>query len=893
MGESDHRTDKLSTLREQVESSATCAERSKAKLLQAERLWLSDPAASRPLFEQVVAEAATTGATADWLRAASMLSELLRRSGDLEGSARYAELILRMAGTTGDGRTRATGLNLIGMIHQERGELHIALERFEEFLQVSRETGFDEGERSALTQLAGVFGLRGELDKALACHRECLDASSMAEDTFGRAIDLHNIGWTLEAMGRWTEATEHFHRTIGLCEEHGFRDLLLSARMQLGELSLKRSDFENAALMFSVVVDMERSAQQSGRLYREALSNLGWTRFRAGDLAPAEGILAEAARLAEVAGDRCVLATACRRRAELALVQGRLDAAAALLKQASRHAADLNLQREQGHVLRVEARLAAARCDSAAALDLFTRSEATLEPLGDTFDLALARLQRAGLLVDLGRTEEARALLQIALQAFHRLAVVAEAEEASKLMYRLEMLADRNSALAQGLNDLVALGLPPEPLMERALRLLCHNLRFERGAILVAGRPVAFRGQPDLAGLARRRVLLSQTDQELFLPVRSDRRLLGIVWLQRKCPLSARVTPEQLDIVARVLAPSLVRFRELARAVGKSAVVPGLRFHGVIGSNRDMLVVLNDVVRFAATAVPVLIRGESGTGKELVARALHESGPRADRPFVTVNCAAVPEGLLEAEFFGVEPGAATGVAARPGKFELAHTGTIFLDEIGDMGASLQARLLRVIEDKTVTRVGGATEQLVDVRVVAATNMDLEVRESEGLFRRDLFYRLNTVMHTIPPLRRRREDVPAFTAYFIACTAQEYNRPARRASDQVLALLAEAPWPGNIRQLRHVIERAVIVARGETVEADDLPPEFRQVRNLTSRAGPATGLRNLRRRAADEAERAALIEAMGRAQGDVPAAAKFVGCSRTHFYRLLRKHHISD
>ncbi|HTW92347.1 MAG TPA: sigma 54-interacting transcriptional regulator [bacterium] len=883
--------DRLQALRAQVETATTPAERVKATLSLAEDLWLRDAAAAIPLLEQVAAEAEEAGEVKCGVRAASMLSELFRRAGDLDGSMRQADLVLSAADAIGDRRIRASGLNLVGMIHQERGELQRALECFDEFLQVSRETGFDQGERSALNQLAGVHGLRGELDEALACYRQCLELSSKAGDPLGRAIYAHNVGWTLEDMGRWAEATEYFHRSIALSEEHGFHDLLLSARMQLGELSAKRSDCENATLMFSAVIDAERERRHSGQQLREALSNLGWVYFRSGDLARAEEKLAEVARLSESAGDRCVLATICRRRAEVALAQGRLAAAGELLAQAAHHATDLNLRKEQGQVLRVEAGLAAARHDTAPALDLFARSEAVLEPLGDTFDLALTRLLRGSLLVDLGREGEAQTMLQTAARTFRRLGVVAEAEEAGRLLYRLEMRADSNAALAQGLAGLAALDLTPEQFIERALLILCDNLRFEQGAVLVRGRPVALRGQPDLSGLSGRRAALSQTDVELLLPVRQDRRLLGILWLGRSVPLPARMEPDLIDAVSRALAPQFIRLRELGSESNPASEIPGLRFRGVIGRNRDVLDMLADVARFAATDVPVLIRGESGTGKELVARALHESGPRADRPFITVNCAAVPESLLEAEFFGVEEGAATGVAARPGKFELAHTGTIFLDEIGDMSSTLQSKLLRVIEDKTVTRVGGAKAILVDARVVAATNMDLEARVRERQFRSDLLYRLNTVMHTIPPLRRRREDLPALTEYFIVRTAQHYGRPARRAGNEVLAVFAEAPWPGNIRQLKHVIERAVILARGETLEIADLPPEFRQGHPAFPVRSTAS-VRGERRRAADEAERAALLDAMGRANGYAPAAAKLAGYSRTYFYRLLRKHHIA-
>jgi transcriptional regulator with PAS, ATPase and Fis domain len=308
-----------------------------------------------------------------------------------------------------------------------------------------------------------------------------------------------------------------------------------------------------------------------------------------------------------------------------------------------------------------------------------------------------------------------------------------------------------------------------------------------------------------------------------------------------------------------------------------------------VGCNREVIEVLRQIPRVAAGpgAMSVLIRGETGTGKELVARALHDSGPRAEHPFVAVNCTAVPESLLEAEFFGVEAGAATGVVARPGKFELAHMGTIFLDEIGDMSPGLQAKLLRVIEDNKITRVGGAKEMLVDLRVVAATNMDLDARARDGKFRTDLLFRLNTIAFELPPLRRRREDIPVLTRYFITRTAQEYKRPVQGASDEVMALFAGYSWPGNIRQLRHVIERAVILAAGETLGVSDLPNEIR-----SAPARPAGATKRHRSKAVDKAERTMLIKALHRADGNMSKAARLTGYSRAQFYRLIKRHNIT-
>ncbi|HTW92963.1 MAG TPA: sigma 54-interacting transcriptional regulator [bacterium] len=918
--------DKVQALRAQLAAATTPAERVEAALLLAEALWLSDPVAARPLLEQVLAEADAAGRPKDKGRAAYVLGELLRRAGDLGGATRCAETVFQVADATADRLSRAKGLNLLGIIHRDRSEFQAALDCFKEFLEITRQTGSRQGERIALNELAGVYGLQGEFDEALACYQQCLKVSNEVEDAHGKAIALHNIGWTLAAMGRWVEATQNFYRVMELCEDHGLSDPLDAARMALGELSLKRSDYEDAALMFRTVAEGEREKQRSGRMYREALSNLGWTHFLGGDLAKAQELLNEATLLCEAAKDRKVLAALSRRRAEIALAQGRLEAAGDLLAQAEHHATDLNLKTEQGEVMRVQALLSAARGASDHALELFNRSEVKLEPLGDTFELALTRLQHGRELLAANRPEEARLRLQAAAQTFRRLAVVAEAEEASRLLYRIEMQTDLNSALLQAMLSITTLGLAPEQFIERALSMLCDNMRFEQGAVLIDGSPVATLGNPDLTvrgqGLGARgqehgnRIEqnsetrdqkqeltrneergtpsgLEQTDLELLLPVRQAEAVVGLIVLRRSLPLKERVNPEALEVVSGTLAPALAKLGKLRAIESDTAVrIPGLRFRGVVGRNRVVLDVLSLAVRMAAPRVQVLIRGESGTGKELIARALHESGPRADHPFVTVNCAAVPESLLEAEFFGVEAGAATGVVARPGKFELAGKGTIFLDEIGDMALNLQGKLLRAIDSKTVMRVGGTKETPIEARVVAATNMDLDLRERQGLFRRDLLYRLNTVQLALPPLRERPEDIPALTQFFITRAAQEYGRSVNGASDEVLTLFAAFPWPGNVRQLQHVVERAAIVCDGDELQTTNLPPEFRQ--SGAELTGHTPGdLHAKFREETDGSERALLIGALREADGNISKASRLAGLSRSQFYRLLRKHNIDN
>jgi len=883
--------DKLQALRDGIASAATPAERVKAKLLLADELRLSDPAAARPLLEQLVAEADAAGEMEAWRDATHLLSDVLLRAGDIDGSERHAELLLRHAEVTGDRKTRVRALHRIGLVGWQRGELQRALECFEENLRVSREVGFRRGEYAALAALAIVYYEQGDLEKALVYDREALEISTKAGELYDRAGSLSNIGMTLQAMGRWAEATECLHRAMALCEEHSFRYLLLHTRVALAELSAQRSDYENAVRTFQTIIAAEREAKRTGKLFKSALMDLGCTYSEAGDLARAEETLDEAAQVGEAAQDRCYLAVVDCNRAALALAQGRLDAAGRLVAEVSRHAADLNLRRVQGEAQRLEALLAAARGNTGPALELFARSEALFEASGDSNQLAVARLQHGRLLIELGRSEEALPLLQASARTFRRLGVVKEGEEASRLLYQIEARTNRDSALLSELLGIRSLSLAPERFIERALGMLCESLRFEQGCVLVGDRPVAFKGRPDLTELPGERSSLSQTDNALLLPVSQDRCLLGSVWLRRAAPNTTRAEAGLLELVSYMLAPSLAKLAELETIEARRAPdITGLRYRGLVGRNREVLELMALVPRVAATDVPVLVRGESGSGKELIARALHESGPRADKPFVTVNCAAVPESLLEAEFFGVEAGAATGVASRPGKFELAESGTIFLDEIGDMSPALQAKLLRVIEEGTVTRVGGSRETKVGVRVIAATNMDLDLRERQGLFRRDLLYRLNTVQFVLPPLRRRPEDMPVLTRYFITRSAQKYGRNVRQASEEVLALFAGYSWPGNIRQLQHVVERAVILSAGSELQVSDLPLELRQSGSTTD---TPESLRSRFREKTDESERAMLVEALRQAKGNTSEAIRLTGFSERHFYRLLRKHNLSS
>ena len=226
------------------------------------------------------------------------------------------------------------------------------------------------------------------------------------------------------------------------------------------------------------------------------------------------------------------------------------------------------------------------------------------------------------------------------------------------------------------------------------------------------------------------------------------------------------------------------------------------------------------IARVADTDVTVLIRGESGTGKELVARAIHSVSPRRDRSFVKVNCAALPSELLESELFGFERGAFTGaIQHKPGKFEFANHGTMFLDEISEMQVPLQSKLLQVLQDGEFARLGGRNDVRVDVRIVAATNRDLEVAVADGQFREDLFFRLNVVCITLPPLRQRRDEIPELTRLFLTQYSEHYNKPPQALAFDTLRLFAEYDWPGNVRELENLIKRVVILGSDDSIRRE--------------------------------------------------------------------------
>ena len=339
--------------------------------------------------------------------------------------------------------------------------------------------------------------------------------------------------------------------------------------------------------------------------------------------------------------------------------------------------------------------------------------------------------------------------------------------------------------------------------------------------------------------------------------------------------------PQEISmLVGRIIK---VKNLERENAILRQKLLGQYTFHDIISKNTKMMEIFSLVKEIASLRSTVLIQGESGTGKELIARAIHYSGDRVDKPFVAVSCAALAETLLESELFGHEKGAFTGaITQKQGKFELADGGTILLDEIGDITPKLQLDLLRILQEKTFYRVGGLEEHKVDVRVIAATHVDLQEAVKQGKFREDLFYRLNVIKIHIPPLRDRLEDIPLLAKSFVERLSHELGKNINDISEGALKKLMEHAWPGNVRELENAIERAMVTCKERVLSENDFQ-FLTDTKKEIMWSAPGMTL--------DEMEREAIITALKRTAGNIKEAASQLGIDRSTLYDKIKYYNI--
>jgi Nif-specific regulatory protein len=445
-----------------------------------------------------------------------------------------------------------------------------------------------------------------------------------------------------------------------------------------------------------------------------------------------------------------------------------------------------------------------------------------------------------------------------------------------------------------------AFGLSPHE-MERGRYALGEGIT---GKVIATGEPAIV---PDVVEeplfldrtRARRRSRTTESGKVSFIcvPIINGKEVVGALSVDRLShdQVSLDEDVRLLTIIASMLAQA-VRMRQAAReqyeflerenARLQSELAQRFRPANIIGNSAAMARVLAEIAQVAGSPTTALIRGESGVGKELVAQCIHYNSPRADKPFVRVNCGALPDGVVESELFGHERGAFTGaVARRKGRFELANGGTLFLDEIGDLPLTTQVKLLRVLQEKEFERLGGNEVLHVDVRIIAATHRDLEQLVQQGQFREDLFYRLNVFPLYVPPLRDRRTDVLQLADHFVVRFAKAANKPVRRISTPAIDMMVAYHWPGNVRELQNVIERAVLLSSDGVIHGHHLPP------TLQTAEASHTPMRGKLRTTLDAVEREMIVEALKSARGNMAEAARKLGISERIMGLRVERFHV--
>ncbi len=410
-------------------------------------------------------------------------------------------------------------------------------------------------------------------------------------------------------------------------------------------------------------------------------------------------------------------------------------------------------------------------------------------------------------------------------------------------------------------------------------------LRRERVAVLVTDLMM-----PGMSGEALLRAAHTVSPDTEVVLVTAYGTVEAAVSAMREGAYDFIAKPVKRHAVVKSVRQALEKGKLLAENRDLRAQLAGLGVGaGALIGNAPAFRATLDVLRQAApSSATVLLSGESGTGKELAARMLHDLSPRAAGPFVPVHCAAIPETILESELFGYERGAFTGAVARKeGRFERAGGGTLFLDEVGEMSPAVQVKLLRVLQDGVVERLGGTAGVQVDVRIVAATNKALDAEVAAGRFREDLYYRLDVVAVRLPPLRERREDVPLLASAFLRRLAAKNGKAAEGFTPAALAALETYPWPGNVRELEHAVERAVVLSRGGLLDVGDLPEALRRERA----PGPATAPGSIAipiGTPMDEVERLVIRETLRHTRGDKTLAAQLLGIAARTIYRKLER-----
>ena len=886
---------------------------------------------------------------------ANALAMLHFGQGDWRRAGRFARAGLAAAERVADPWLSVLLRNSLAMVLWKTGDYDGASRLYEANLAAADELADPWAQLAALNNLGILACGRGEWSEARGLLSRSLDMNRRLGSRDGEALARINLGEVEEILGDWRRARRHARRALTLLDGPDGQADRVAALVLLASISRNEGLLDDAGdLLDQAAAGAEAAGDRD--LATQTLFQRGILEARHGHLERAAAALDAALERARQAETRDLEAKILTQAASVDLDRGDFESARRRAGEARTRVDELGDRLTSGTLLAVEARLAAVAAGESARVEaerLFRRSVELLDEIHTPY-AAASSLYEWG--VRTARPDAARERLARALEGFESLGAALDAERAREALDRLRgpdgaALPGRADVTLHEVMKVINSSLDLQEVLDRTMDLALERLGAQRGMIVLADpltrelevavarnlgredraeehklsesvvRRVIEENAPILAVDAvtdsrfagAESIIASHILSILCVPLVIRDRLAGAIYVDHtesrhlfsdadRAFLEAFADGAAVAIDNARLYGELDEARRRLKAENESLRREILSSHhlgGLIGKSRAILELRAMLERVAQSSSTVLVRGESGTGKGLVARIIHNISPRRERPFIHFNCAALPETLVESELFGHEKGAFTGATDRkPGRFELAHEGTIFLDEIGKVSRAVQAKLLRVVEDKEFERVGGTRTQRSDVRIITATNLNLEEAIGRDEFREDLYYRLNIIPIILPPLRERREDLPYLVQHFLRRISRDLGQEPRELDPAVLELFDRYPWPGNVRELEAAIHRALVLSPRDVLTREDFAWIAAAGDGSAGAETDAPSARSQERepledggyqRALEAYDRRLLVAALESSDGKIRETARLLGIARNTLKSKMKKY----
>ncbi|MDH5683404.1 MAG: sigma 54-interacting transcriptional regulator [candidate division WOR-3 bacterium] len=888
-------------LKEQIKNEKSPLKKVELLLELARRYELCSPEEAKRHATQALAIAKENQATIVTGMILNYLGRIYYHEGRIEDAIEYSEKALKTTEITKDKSIQANAHGNIGLCLEQKGEIDQAIGHYEKSIDLLLEIGDENRISRTYNNLGNAFWDKGDLEKALEYHQKSLALKEKLQDSRGISVAQNNLGLIHEDLGDLEKAIECFYRS--LVEKEKCNDQIGIPRCynNIGEIYLKRGRIDKAIQLFEQAVKAAEDANVLA-MKAEACGNLGNAYFLSGDYIRGMNYYIEDMNLSLEINDKFELSEVYWRTGELLLVTKEEHEAFNFIQKAVALSSEIGAKKNEASAQRILGKYYAILNEPVKARTAFEQGIQILEGMSKCYELGKIYFDYGSYLTDTGVRDTALRYLREASMIFRKLEIVNESETVERLLFQLELERDRRVVLIRSLSSLTSHLLPVSELAPKCLKLLQAAVFFDAGAFFL------FETKPFVLGnITQEQALevckrgeLELTPLSVNVPLRLTGHELGVLYLRWKSEPPFNLNPALFESIGNILSLALEHTRariSIKPEVPKLVTTkPTYHFDCIVGDCPKMLEIYDTISRVAPTKACVLLRGESGTGKEIIAKTIHSQSQRVQAPFVTINCAAIPEALLESELFGVERGTATGVGARIGKFEQAQGGTVFLDEIGDMNLTLQSKILRVLQEKKFERVGGRKTIEADVRIIAATNKNLEQEISQGNFREDLFYRLNVITMNLPLLRERKEDIPQLVTHFTQKYNEEMGHSIKGITPEAMDLLLAYSWPGNIRELENTLERAVILAKHEYITPADLPPTLtkppiKETKPIYNKTQLKEAKAKVPKEARASLEKDFILQLLIRYNWNISRAVKTSGISRSQFYRLLAKYNI--